>query len=94
MRPETGNMRFGNDWTGVFLRGDYAVPVSFYLRSTIESIEKGEKLSVLHLSMLRGLAETLEDCRHRTGLPEAQMAVLAEKEEKHDTTDGGTAAEG
>jgi len=34
-RPESGSMQFGEDWPGIFLRGDYAVPMSWLLESLL-----------------------------------------------------------
>lgn len=42
-RAETGPMRFGDDWAGVFVRGDSAIPIILGLRE-IEALE--EKLSL------------------------------------------------
>lgn len=44
MRPETGPMQFGNDWPGVFIRGDDAFGMAMYLRALIESIPPGDDL--------------------------------------------------
>lgn len=37
-RPETGAMKFGDDWTGVFIRGDNALVAADMLRQVIELI--------------------------------------------------------
>lgn len=34
-RPESGSMRFGDDWAGVFIRGDMAHAYAIYLRDTL-----------------------------------------------------------
>lgn len=36
-RPETGVMQFGDDWPGVFIRGDNAMMFSADLRMFVES---------------------------------------------------------
>lgn len=37
MRPETGVMRFGDDWCGVFIRGDNADLGTAALRASLEA---------------------------------------------------------
>lgn len=39
-RPETGTMRFGNDWSGVFIRGDRAAVYSYLLDALMERIQE------------------------------------------------------
>jgi hypothetical protein len=36
-RMETGPLQFGDDWPGVFLRGDHALPAAFYLSMFLEA---------------------------------------------------------
>ena len=71
-RAETGTMRFGDDWPGVFIRGDNAVFYGMQLTSLLDMIESAAKRSMdagspspvdlLSLSfaamMLRGLARS------------------------------------
>lgn len=45
MRLETGPIKLGNDWTGIFIRGDHAGYIAFALdellkNNTIECISK------------------------------------------------------
>ena len=51
MRAETGPMQFGDDWTGVFIRGDYAGPMAMYLQALLEGkaceIEKFQLLGLV-----------------------------------------------
>lgn len=51
-RPETGGMRFGDDWRGVFIRGDNAL--HYYLTLTAFIQAHGEAAA-----FLTDLAETL-----------------------------------
>jgi hypothetical protein len=51
-RPETGGMRFGDDWRGVFIRGDNAI--HFYLTLTSYIKSHGEAAV-----FLQGIADTL-----------------------------------
>lgn len=68
-RVETGPIQFGQDWPGIFLRGDNAGPEAMYLGlllSTVESYNEenpNEPLADAFLLMaLRGLQETLSSC--------------------------------
>ncbi len=63
VRVESGPIQFGDDWPGIFLRGDEASAMSFYLLSAIERLEKNETLDPLTIMYLKGLAKTLSDCR-------------------------------
>ena len=59
-RPETGPMQFGNDWPGIFIRGDnallgYALP----LEQALRCLGKDDWLIA---SQLRGLLELLRSC--------------------------------
>lgn len=59
-RIETGPVRFGTDWPGVFIRGDNA----FYFSTLINGVLTGE-LSLadpLVRGHLDGLAKTLDEC--------------------------------
>lgn len=39
MRAETGSMRFGDDWTGVFIRGDDAMFQHGWLKLLLEETD-------------------------------------------------------
>ena len=52
-RPETGGMRFGDDWRGVFIRGDNALHYYLTLTSYIQS--QGGQAD----AFLQDLADTL-----------------------------------
>lgn len=58
-RVETGPVRFGDDWKGVFLRGDYAIPMGMALDAVISDLEKEGYLSGPYVPMLKELANTL-----------------------------------
>ncbi len=55
-RPETGPMQFGDDWPGVFIRGDNA---AYYARA-IDILLWGDKVDPVALAALGGLNETLK----------------------------------
>jgi hypothetical protein len=73
MRPESGPMRFADDWAGVFLRGDFAGPMGMYLGMMLDMVEKGETPDMLTLMQVRGLAETLSGCDERGALSGLQQ---------------------
>ena len=52
-RPETGGMKFGDDWRGVFIRGDNAI--HFYLTLTSYIQSQGDQAA----AFLQGIADTL-----------------------------------
>jgi hypothetical protein len=58
-RPETGGMRFGDDWRGVFIRGDDAINYYLSLVSVIRSKGTTETEQLIALAQLTGLADTL-----------------------------------
>ena len=76
-RPETGPMQFGDDWPGVFIRGDNANYYGFQLDMMLTDHENrdGEPIRFAHLSYL---ARLLKSCDVRRN-PEVQNARL------HDT---------
>lgn len=65
-RPETGPMQFGEDWPGVFIRGDHALFYSFSLAQFLKKFKDDEeffKENWHNLSVLEGLYKTLASCR-------------------------------
>lgn len=86
-RPETGNMRFGDDWTGVFFRGDCAGPLGMYLGQAISMIERGFYPPAQIIGQMKRLQRTLQACdENKSGdsRPEAQIAALVEPTEVPD----------
>lgn len=61
-RPETGPMQFGNDWPGVFLRGDDSMTYSMALRSALEMLATIDG-AWLEGATLVGLVDLLGTCR-------------------------------
>ena len=70
-RPETSCMRFGNDWTGVFVRGDNAFYYAQYLKMAINRLkadgknsnEKSHDAMIAHI--LEGLMQLLVESDER-----------------------------
>jgi hypothetical protein len=68
-RPETGPMQFGDDWPGVFIRGDNALFDARAVEAAITFVP-AERWDVR--AMLIGLAQTLHSCSvGDTGWPPA-----------------------
>ena len=72
-RAESGPMRFGDDWAGVFLRGDYAGPMGMYLRDAIDAGKRGASPDAVMIHALDGLASTLSGCDERGALDGLQQ---------------------
>lgn len=60
-RPETGPMQFGEDWPGVFIRGDNALFYAKALQETIETMSKTEG-AWWNRATLEGLLSDLASC--------------------------------
>jgi len=58
-RPETGTMQFGDDWPGVFIRGDNAFAFAMALRNALEDPTRINRDVIGTKMMLQGLADTL-----------------------------------
>lgn len=65
-RPETGPLRFGDDWTGVFLRGDAALPMAMALDSLMDRAKSAEPADPFTLMTCQGLRDILVSCDERT----------------------------
>lgn len=62
-RVETGVVQFGDDWPGIFLRGDAALPYSMYLRQLMDLTVAGHRPDAILQMYVRQLADLLESCR-------------------------------
>lgn len=67
-RVESGTVQFGNDWPGVFLRGDYVGPMAMYLGRLLErldALDRAEQMKIIGDPMiklnLKGLVKTLQN---------------------------------
>ncbi len=82
-RPETGPMQFGDDWPGVFIRGDNAFGDAMYLEQVLNDLAAGRRPSPIYTACLRGLVSLLRGCIVRDGVtPECQKAALVFEEGK------------
>lgn len=68
-RAETGPIRFGDDWAGVFIRGDNAFHYALLLSQAIASIDEDPFLKLQLASLQKVLSSCQEPC-------EAKEAVL------------------
>jgi hypothetical protein len=57
-RVETGAVRFGDDWPGVFIRGDNALAYAIYLSRRVRGYDAFADVA------LDGLARVLAGCEH------------------------------
>lgn len=61
MRLETGPVQFGNDWPGVFIRGDDAIYFAVCLEDLIERAkENNDPQLQIHIAVLKGLLSDLK----------------------------------
>lgn len=65
MRPETGPMQFGDDWPGVFVRGDNASYCGFTVNQLLDAIAKEDWDTVKYLGspIMSGCLRGVFSCR-------------------------------
>jgi hypothetical protein len=59
-RVETGPIQFGNDWPGIFIRGDNALWFAFLLKGFLDGTIPKE--DVVSMMQLRGFLSDLYSC--------------------------------
>ena len=64
-RIETGVVQFGDDWPGVFLRGDTACHYAVVIQQVIDNVDKNGYIDALDVVILRSLAGLLGSCDAR-----------------------------
>lgn len=62
-RVETGPVQFGDDWPGLFVRGDNALYYAHLLSGIIGRLEKSESLEGYDLLALRMIRDELKEVR-------------------------------
>jgi hypothetical protein len=67
-RIETGPIQFGDDWPGVFIRGDEALDYAMLLHEIIKS----ERLSLWHQGRLGTLRHLLQNIVRQKSVPVCQ----------------------
>lgn len=75
-RPETGVMQFGDDWPGIFIRGDRALALAIYLEAALKNLEAGGAHGA-PIRYGRSLMDLLRSCDARKN-PEPQRALVME----------------
>jgi hypothetical protein len=61
-RVETGAVQFGDDWPGLFLRGDEAIHLSFLVNSLIQSLSEDQKrLMQFEVNYLNSLISLIQN---------------------------------
>jgi len=80
MRAETGSMQFGNDWRGVFIRGDNAAYYAIIIKLALEHHQELKK-DVNTLWALEELLKVLENSNERTHLNEDGVQKMKPFEE-------------
>jgi hypothetical protein len=55
-RPETGPIQFGDDWPGIFIRGDNAMGYANLLEEAAKHVPQFDG------GLIRGLVDTLRSC--------------------------------
>ena len=60
----TGPLKIGEDWPGIFIRGDEALAMASALKNIADAVERGDE-AVIEASpkYLRWIASVLEACR-------------------------------
>ncbi len=66
-RPETGVLRFGDDWPGYFMRGDSAVAFAIRLESVMSRMMRGETVALHELQELKQDAWDIGECDQSRG---------------------------
>ena len=59
-RVETGVIQFGDDWPGVFIRGDHALQFAHCLEMALS--ENFDRENLFHTAPIQGLINTLKGC--------------------------------
>jgi hypothetical protein len=60
-RVETGAIQFGDDWPGLFLRGDAAMPLMLSIKAAFHLIGEQRPSTLANLSQLKRLERLIED---------------------------------
>lgn len=78
-RIETGPIQFGDDWPGLFIRGDNAIGYALQLQLLLDVLatDPAPEL-VIAVAVLRGLLSDLESCNVRRD-PEVTRLKPAEE---------------
>jgi hypothetical protein len=61
-RVETGATRFGDDWPGVFIRGDNAMYYAMVLDVLVKAAQGKDIIPSIYHGVLAGLVDDLKSC--------------------------------
>ena len=67
MRAETGTMQFGDDWPGVFIRGDNACHAGFFLRDFLRKAEENNLVGPVDAAPLWSLVKIFSQAEVHDG---------------------------
>lgn len=73
-RVETGKVQVGDDWPGVFIRGDNALHFGAVLKAFL-----GGSDNSMNRAVLAGLAQTLLTAEARNGVPPVMLSIATEE---------------
>jgi hypothetical protein len=78
-RPATGTMQFGDDWPGVFVRGEQALYYAMQLGVLLERLpeKEKEKVGVTLLSSIEDLSKIFGSCFAPSGAPKDTQHIKA-----------------
>lgn len=77
-RIESGVVQFGDDWPGVFFRGDTAFAYASQLQEALEGLIVGQGPNPITLAMLRNLMAELQACDVHLQLPVTHLKPAEE----------------
>lgn len=60
-RVETGPVQFGDDWPGLFVRGDDAMYLAASIRTLLKYAPAGPSLDAIHVWHLKDIADLIEN---------------------------------
>jgi hypothetical protein len=78
-RVETGKVQIGEDWPGVFIRGDNAMHYAITLRGFLRKHGHGDD-DALAVAVLRGLVGVLMEARNDNGIAPVMLEEVEDDE--------------
>jgi len=63
-RIESGPIQFGDDWPGIFLRGDDAMAAAHYIANAADELENIH-FDPIVTALMRGISVRLQECQYR-----------------------------
>lgn len=80
VRAETGLMKFGDDWCGVFIRGDNAMYYGQLIELVLErAVAAGDESDAIYRVLLKNFAEFLMGSDERTKRDDVQQMKAFEQ---------------